>query len=139
MVVEVERTVEVDAPIEDVWDVLADPERRARAISVVESYAVEGQAFVWQVSLPIPVVRRTISVRTRDVERDPPRFVRFAGDSKAFSVEGEHELTELDDGTRIRSRFTVDGTLPGVETFFERNIDDELDNLVAAIGEPVAE
>jgi len=139
MVVDVERTVAVDAPIEEVWDVLADPERRARAISVVDSHAIEGQEFVWQVALPIPVLRRTISVRTRDVERDPPTFVRFAGDSKAFAVEGEHELTEIDGGTRVRSRFTVDGKLPGVERFFERNVDDELDNLIAAIGVPLEE
>lgn len=134
MVVEVERVVEVDAPIDEVWEVLSDPARRARAISVVDSFRVEGQEYVWQVALPIPLVRRTISVRTRDEERDPPTFVRFAGTSKAFSVEGEHELTELDSGTRVRSRFAVDGKLPGVETYFERNIDAELSNLVDSIG-----
>jgi len=133
MVVEVERVVTVDAPIEAAWEVLADPARRARAISVVDSYRVEGQEYVWQVELPIPLIRRTISVRTRDEERDPPAFVRFAGDSKAFTVEGEHELTALENGTRVRSRFSVDGKLPGVERYFERNIDAELSNLLASI------
>ena len=134
MVVEVERVVEVDAGIDAVWDVLADPARRARAISVVDSYRVEGQEFVWQVSLPIPVIDRTIGVRTRDEVREEPTFVRFTGDSKAFGVEGEHELTELaDGGTQVRSLFAVDGKLPGVETYFERNIDGELSNLVDSI------
>lgn len=133
MVVEVERVVEVDAAIGDVWGVLADPARRARAISVVDSYRVEGEEYVWQVALPIPLLRRTISVRTRDVERDEPTFVRFEGESKAFTVEGEHELTELDSGTRVRSSFAVEGKLPGVERYFERNIDEELDNLVDSI------
>lgn len=134
MVVEVERVVEVEAGIDAVWDVLADPARRARAISVVDSFRVEGQEFVWQVSLPIPVINRTIAVRTRDEVREEPTFVRFVGNSKAFSVEGEHELTALEDGgTRVRSLFSVDGKLPGVETFFERNIDDELSNLLDSI------
>ncbi|GAB3691764.1 SRPBCC family protein [Salinarchaeum chitinilyticum] len=133
MVVEVERVVEVDAAIDEVWEILSDPARRARAISVVDSFRVEGQEYVWQVELPIPLVRRTISVRTRDEERDPPTFVRFVGRSKAFTVEGEHELTALESGTRVRSRFAVDGKLPGVERYFERNIDDELSNLVGSI------
>lgn len=133
MVVQVERVVEVEAGIEAVWDVLADPARRARAISVVDSYRIEGDSAVWQVALPIPVIRRTIAVRTRDEEREPPTYVRFAGDSKAFTVEGEHELTATDDGTRVRSTFTVDGKLPGVERYFEKHIDGELSNLLDAI------
>lgn len=133
MVVEVERTVTVPPPVEDVWAVLADPEQRARAISVVDSYGVEGEEIVWHVALPIPVVRKTVRVRTRDEERDPPTFVRFTGDSRAFSVEGEHELTETEEGTAVRSRFSVDGELPGVERHFERAVDRELSNLVAAV------
>lgn len=131
MVVEVERTVTVDASAEEVWDVLADPERRARAVGVVEDFRVEGEEYVWAVSLPVPLVRKTVSVRTRDVERDPPRFVRFTGDSSVFAVEGEHELTPTEAGCRVRNRFVVDGTLPGVETFFERNVDEEIENLLA--------
>jgi carbon monoxide dehydrogenase subunit G len=134
MVVEVERVVEVEADIDDVWEALADPERRARGISIVETYRVEGEEFVWEVALPLPMVRRTISVRTRDVQREPPTFVRFVGESKAFDVTGEHELEEIDGGTRVRALFSVDGKLPGVETFFERNVDDELQNLLESAG-----
>jgi carbon monoxide dehydrogenase subunit G len=134
MVVEVERVVDVDADIEDVWEALADPERRARGISVVESYRVEGEEFVWEVALPLPLIRSTISVRTHDVRREPPTFVRFVGESKAFDVTGEHELEEIDGGTRVRALFSVDGKLPGVETFFEKNVDGELQNLLESAG-----
>jgi len=130
MTVEVERVVTVDADVEEVWDVLSDSAARARAISVAESYRVEGEEVVWQVSLPIPLIRRTIAVRTHDEERDPPHFVRFVGTSRAFDVEGEHELTEVEAGTRVRSAFHVDGNLPGVERFFRQNVDDELANLL---------
>jgi len=135
MTVRVERTFEFDAPREDVWDFIADPEKRARPISVVDEFEVTGEGTArWHVRLPIPVIRRTIAVDTEDEEVDPPRFVRFVGRSKVFRVVGEHELTELGDGrTSLRNRFMVDGRVPGVERFFERNLDAELGNLEEAI------
>lgn len=135
MTVRVERTFEFDAPREDVWDFISDPEKRARPISVVDEFEVTGERTArWHVRLPIPVIRRTIAVDTEDEEVDPPRFVRFVGRSKVFRVVGEHELTELDDGrTSLRNRFMVDGRVPGVERFFERNLDAELGNLQEAI------
>ena len=135
MTVRVERTFEFDAARDDVWDFIADPEKRARPISVVDEFEVTGDRTArWHVRLPIPVIRRTIAVDTEDEEVDPPRFVRFVGRSKVFRVVGEHELTELDGGrTSLRNRFMVDGRVPGVERFFERNLDAELENLQEAI------
>ena len=48
-------------------------------------------------------------------------------------VVGEHELEEIENGTRLTNRFIVDGKLPGVERFFKRNMDAEFDNLEDAI------
>lgn len=137
MTVEVERAFDVDVPIEAVWALLSDEETRAKTIGVVESYEVrtdsEHNEVIWQLSLPIPVVRSTVAVRTRDVERDPPRYVKFAGTSKVMTVTGEHELTETESGCHVVNRFVVDGKVPGVERFFERNIDKEMDNFRQAI------
>ena len=135
MTVRVERTFEFDAPREDVWTFIADPEKRARPISVVDEFEVTGERTArWHVRLPIPFVNSTITVDTEDEEIDPPEFVRFVGRSKVFRVVGEHELTELEEGrTSLRNRFMVDGRVPGVERFFERNLDEELENLKAAI------
>ena len=135
MTVRVERTFEFDAPREDVWDFISDPEKRARPISVVDEFEVTGENTArWHVRLPIPLINRTIAVDTEDEEVDPPRFVRFVGRSKVFRVVGEHELTELDGGrTSLRTRLLVDGRVPGVERFFERNLDTELGNLEEAI------
>jgi len=129
MTVEVERTFEVDTPIEDVWELLADEANRARAIEVVEEFDTGGEETIWQIALPLPVTDRTISVRTWDIERESPNYVEFVGRSKAMDVVGEHELTETETGCRVHNRFVVDGKLPGVERFFERRIDDEIENI----------
>lgn len=134
MTVRVERTFELDAPPGDVWKFISDPERRARPISVVTDFELTGErTAIWHVSLPIPVVNRTIPVETRDVERREGEYVRFVGKSKLMRVQGEHELEPVGDGTRLTNRFVVDGRIPGVEGFFERNLDRELDNLEAAM------
>lgn len=136
MTVRVERSAELAAPPERVWEFIADPGRRARAISVVADYEIHGgpeNAATWHVELPIPLVKRTIAVETREIEREPPRFVKFVGRSTFMRVVGEHEVEPADGGSRVTSRFVVDGKLPGIESYFEKNLDRELGNLETAI------
>jgi carbon monoxide dehydrogenase subunit G len=134
MTVRVSRTFEFDAPAADVWAFISDAEQRAGAISVVDTFEVRGDGrATWHVALPIPMIRSTISVDTEEVERDPPRRVKFVGKSRAFRVTGEHTITETDDGCRLANEFVVDGRLPGVESFFKSNFGEELDNLEAAL------
>jgi len=138
MTVRVERTFELDAPPDAVWAFIADPAKRATAISVVDTFEVDGDDATWHVRLPIPMVRATVPVETRDVERREGEFVKFVGTSSVFSVTGEHELEPTESGgTRLTNRFVVDGRVPGVESFFARNLDDELDNLEAALTDAV--
>ncbi|WP_436900887.1 SRPBCC family protein [Halovenus halobia] len=134
MVVRAERVVTIPAPRERVWEFIDDAEKRARPISVVKDFELLSDSeAVWHVSLPIPLSDRTLRVETRDQNRTPPEYVEFVGDSKAFRVIGEHELTEVDDQTELRLSFSVDGRVPGVERFFKKNIDKELENLEQAI------
>lgn len=136
----VRRTFEFDAPPERVWEFIADPARRAGAISVVESYDLgpdEGQA-TWHVRLPIPFVSSTVAVQTEELEREPPRRVKFVGRSRALRVTGEHTVEATDGGSRLVNEFVVEGEVPGVERFFERNFEAELDNLERALREYLA-
>jgi carbon monoxide dehydrogenase subunit G len=136
MTVRVERAFELPVPTEDVWSFIADPERRARPISVVKEFEVTGdRTATWHVSLPIPYVDATVAVETEDVHVEEPTFVEFVGKSRAMRVVGEHELTSTDTGSRLTNRFTVEGQLPGVEKYFANNLDDELSNLENAIRE----
>ncbi|WP_306057178.1 SRPBCC family protein [Natronococcus wangiae] len=132
MTVRVDRSFEVPAPPERVWEFIADPANRARAISVVQEYSVDdadGRRATWHVELPIPLVRRTVAVETEDVTRRPPEYVKFTGDSTGLTVTGEHVIVETEGGSRLENHFVVDGKLPGVEKFFKRNLDGELENL----------
>lgn len=136
MVVRAERVVEIPAARERVWAFIDDAEKRARPISVVEDFElIDESNAIWHVALPIPITDRTLTVETEDRNRTPPEYVEFIGTSKAFRVIGRHELTETADGTQLRNSFEVDGRLPGVERFFKKNIDAELESLEAAIFE----
>lgn len=138
MTVRVERTFTFDAPAEDVWAFIANPKKRAEAISVVESYEVtdeENYEAVWRVSLPIPGLGATVPIETEDVERDPPEYVEFVGRSKALRVTGKHRIESDGETTTLHNEFVVDGRLPGVERFFKKNFEEELDNLEAALRE----
>lgn len=137
MTVRVQRTFDLSATPEAVWEFISDPEQRARAISVVASYEDHGDTATWHVELPIPLVNATVPVETEDVEREPPRYVKFVGRSSAMRVTGEHEIVPTDDGCRVENRFVVDGRLPGVERYFEKNLDAELSNLEKALREHV--
>ena len=134
MTVRVERSFELPVGRERIWEFISDPGRRAGAISVVSEYEVndDGSA-TWHLDLPIPVVNTTVAVETEDEEVRPPEYVRFVGRSTVMNVVGEHELVELEGGTRVVNTFVVDGRLPGVERFFRRNLDAELDNLEQAL------
>ena len=134
MTVRVERVVDVPAPPEEVWAFIADPTNRAAAISVVADYEVRGDgSAVWHISLPIPVLDRTVAVETEDTAREPPERVEFEGRSRVMRVVGEHRLEAVDGGTRLTNRFVVDGRLPGVERYFRKHLDAELENLEDAL------
>lgn len=136
MTVRVERAFVFEASPEEIWAFISDPAKRADAISVVEEYEIhDNRDATWQVSLPIPVVNSTIAVETEEVEREPPRHVKFEGTSPAFRVTGEHSIDTVEDGTRLDNEFAVEGKLPGVEQFFKRNFEEEMENLEAALRE----
>ncbi|WP_135661755.1 CoxG family protein [Halorhabdus rudnickae] len=136
MAIRLERVIDVSAPPEDVWTFISDPEQRARHISVVEDFSIDGDgSATWHLSLPIPILDRTIAVETEDVEVRSPEHVKFVGRSRAMRVVGEQDLAETETGTRLTNRFTVEGRIPGIERFFKKNLEDEFDNLEAGLRE----
>lgn len=139
MTARVERAFSVSAPQETVWEFISDPANRASAISVVDRFDTDENTTTWHISLPIPVVNKTIPVRTRNVELTPPEYVRFEGNSKIFDVMGEHRVVTEGDKTKVINTFTVDGHVPGVEGFFRQNLDGEINNLEQALRDYLAD
>lgn len=137
MTTTVERTYDVPATPEEVWALISDPALRAEAISIVRQFYADDDEMVWRIGLPIRAIPGTVEVRTHDVERDPPRYVRFVGRSRVMDVEGTHEIEPTDDGCLVHNRFVVDGRFPGVESYFERHIDDEIDNLLQTVADRI--
>jgi carbon monoxide dehydrogenase subunit G len=133
MTVRVQRTFEFETPPNRVWAFISDPGKRAEAISVVHDYEVEGARATWEIDLDLPVIDRTASVETEDIEVEEPEYVKFVGRSSVMRVTGEHRIEETETGCRLHNEFVVDGRLPGVERFFKSRLDDELDNLEAAL------
>jgi len=133
MTVRVRRAFEFEAPAERVWDFISDPRKRAEAISVVHDYEIDGERATWQIDLQLPLVDRTATVETEDVERDEPNYVKFVGRSKVLRVTGEHRIEPTETGCRLDNEFVVDGRLPGVERFFKKRLDNELTNLETAL------
>lgn len=134
MTTRAERTVEIAASPHDVWSFLSDPQKRADSISVIEAFELEDETHAtWYLSLPIPGIDEMIAIETEDTIRDPVECIEFVGRSQLVRVVGEHELEPTDRGTRLSNRITVEGEVPGVERYFELKLDDEFDNLEAAL------
>jgi carbon monoxide dehydrogenase subunit G len=133
MTVRVRRAFEFEAPAERVWEFISDPGKRAGAISVVRDYEVDGNAATWQIDLQLPLVDRTATVETEDIDREEPRYVKFVGRSTVMRVTGEHRIEDTATGCRLHNEFVVDGRLPGVERFFKKRLDTELENLETAL------
>lgn len=133
MTVELTRETTVPASPETVWEFIADPARRADAISVVEEYELAGDTATWYVTVPLPFSSKTLAVETTETDRRPPEYVRFVGSAPGVDVTGVHTLTAVAEGTTLSNQFVVSGTLPGVERYFKRNLDTELANLEQAL------
>lgn len=100
MTVRVRRVFEFTVSPSDVWEFIADPSKRADAISVVDTYEVDNSlntnddnvptSATWEVALPIPLIDSTATVDTEDVERDPPTHVKFAAFAEMAKNGGQY-------------------------------------------------
>lgn len=134
MVVSTEQAFEVTASPDHAWGFMADSEHRARSISVVTDFDhIDERRTTWYLSIPISALDKTITVETKDTVRDSPSRLEFVGRSDVGRIEGEHEFTATENGTRVTNQLTIDGSVPGIETYFEGHLDEELDNLETAI------
>lgn len=123
--VRVRRTFEIDAPRDQVWEFISNPDNRAKFLSSVKGYRVLSEDEVeWDIGLP--VIGATIKFRTRDVEKIEGEKVVFEGSHSVVSLRGVHELHDTENGVKVDVLFEVKSGVPGVERAFKRRFDKEI-------------
>ena len=99
----VEQSVEIDAPIERVWDLVMDPNRLGEWVTIHEEVSelppgdlVAGSRFRQRMKLKgVP-----LNVRWEIVEYDPPHHARWAGEAAAGAKAAiVYDLSANGDGT----------------------------------------
>lgn len=111
-----EKTAEVAAPAERVWQMLLDPQLMGGCVPGVESIEVISDVeYLVNVQVRVAFISARFKVRTTIVEANPPRFLRSEGvgeDSSLTSslkMSSELFLTEREDGfTSLRMLLDVD-------------------------------
>jgi carbon monoxide dehydrogenase subunit G len=100
-----------DAPREEVFRALTDPDEIAGAFSVIELVEAEGLEWTVLVRPPLPGgFRLKFSVRVDDLREPEHARLRAWGKSLGgrVSVDSSFELAETGDGTRMRWEAEVD-------------------------------
>ena len=111
----------VTAGVDDVWDVLTDPDQIARLTPFLHSVREDGEHWVWQMT-KVPVLGATFSFTFRErMEFDEPHRIDFTHDpapgaDETAGVAGWYRLAPRPTGTHLETSMaiTVDLPFPGV-------------------------
>ena len=97
---EVEESIEVDSPPQEVWDFVADPMNDPRWCRKVKAVEPCG-AGVWHVlHKPVPM-RPPMELRLEQLELDEPRRLRIRQEDEAAVFDVEYRLEPTPTGTRF--------------------------------------
>ena len=111
----------VTAGVDDVWDVLTDPDQIARLTPFLHSVHEEGDHWVWQMT-KVPVLGAQFSFTFREkMEFDEPHRIEFTHDpapgaDESAGVAGWYRLAPRPAGTHLETSMaiTVDLPFPGL-------------------------
>jgi uncharacterized protein len=105
-----------DAPREEVWRVLVDPESMARTMPGIESFdALDERHWTANVKIPLGPAGLRMKVRFEKVEEREPEFSKLVAQGKgvgsALRMETSFELHE--DGSGTQMQWTAEVSLGG--------------------------
>lgn len=111
----------VTAGVDDVWDVLTDPDQIARLTPFLHSVREEGEHWVWQMT-KVPVLGAQFSFTFREkMAFDEPHRIEFTHDpapgaDESAGVAGWYRLAPRPVGTHLETSMsiTVDLPFPGL-------------------------
>jgi acyl-CoA synthetase (AMP-forming)/AMP-acid ligase II/carbon monoxide dehydrogenase subunit G len=147
----VEQTIEIDAPRDEIWDVVTDPETYTRTLSGITRFDVEGpkqRGLGARYAMRMQVGSAEVGGLVEVVEFDSPSDMAWTS-VLGLDHRGRWRLREQEDGsTRVTFRlsYQAPGTLLGTVADYvsspivERNLRESLENLKADIeGEQMAD
>lgn len=113
---EIEKTLLLDAPPEDVWALLLDPHAMGACVPGMESIDVVSEdEYVAVMKVKIAFISARFKLKTRIVERDAPRYLRAEGTGEDASVASSlKQNSEMwlqpreGGGTELRMKVKVD-------------------------------
>jgi carbon monoxide dehydrogenase subunit G len=144
MSVRIEGERVVDAPRDEVYAALTDPEVVAQTVPLVESFEIK-DADHWEmvVKLPLPMAR-PLKLAFEVVERRPPDHARLRSNGGGMlggaDVESSFDLSDAPGGTRVRfhAELSFRGALAPVERMLEpvaqRQAERTLDAIERSVG-----
>jgi carbon monoxide dehydrogenase subunit G len=105
--VRIEESIEIARQPQEVWDIVADPQRDAEWCPKVKSVQRESDGRWRVVHKPVPL-RPAIELIVDEVEADPPRRLRLREEDDAAVIEVEYRLEPNSVGTRFTQVSDVD-------------------------------
>lgn len=97
----------VNAPIEVVFDFLADPRNEPRWLPGASNVALISGEPIQQGSTFVGTYARAGAVTVRLTQRERPRRITLAGDARNLSFTDEIELSPTDNGTALQATMTT--------------------------------
>ena len=96
---ESEVTFSVKAAPSRVWNILSNPELVGRCVPMVDQVRVIRPGVAeWTLKLKLGPITKTIKLRSKVVQQDPPSHASFKGEGENLSLAGEVDLRALPSG-----------------------------------------
>ena len=110
-------SVEIDRPVGDVFDYVADPEHLPEwQESAIEVHQISDGR--WKEERRI--AGRLVESETEVIAREPGKRLRLRSDAGSVALDVDHVFSPIDQGTRIE--VTVEGKVGGLMRFAEGTI-----------------
>ena len=110
-------TADVPHPVDEVWNLLIDPDAIARLTPLVSKIAVDDQGrWVWALQgVPMPGRRLDLTM-TEEMAFTPQSRIEFTHapleDGARAGADGFYALEPIDEGTRLTIELTITARLP---------------------------
>lgn len=113
---EIEKTLYLDAPADQVWALLLNPQEMSRCVPGMESVEIlSDDEYLAVMKVKISFISARFKLKTRIVEKDAPRYLRAEGTGEDASVASSlKQVSEMwltatpAGGTEVRMKVVVD-------------------------------